>query len=102
MSTLHTVNKSPFANSSMQSCLSHTIKGDAVLMIEDGVYGASKGSAMSAAVAAKNGEIEIYALKGDLAARGIDEAKLIEGIKIVDYVGFVELAAKHDLANAWL
>ena len=39
MSTLHTVNKSPFATQALVSCLNHAKAGDTVLMIEDGVYG---------------------------------------------------------------
>lgn len=102
MSTLHTVNKSPFATQTLQSCLDHAKDGDAVLMIEDGVYGAAKGTSMAGAIAAKTGSITIYALSPDLEARGIESGRLIEGVKSVDYAGFVELAAKHDRANAWL
>ena len=43
MSTLHTVNKSPFGNGTLLSCLNHCKPGDAVLLIEDGVYGALQG-----------------------------------------------------------
>jgi tRNA 2-thiouridine synthesizing protein B len=102
MSTLHTVNKSPFATKSLQSCLDHCKDGDAVLMIEDGVYGAAKGTALAEAVAAKAGKVSIYALSGDMAARGIDAGRLIAGVETVDYAGFVDLAAKHDRAHAWL
>ena len=35
MSELHTVNKSPFEKSSLESCLSHVAEGSAVLLIED-------------------------------------------------------------------
>jgi tRNA 2-thiouridine synthesizing protein B len=38
----------------------------------------------------------------DLKARGIDEARIIEGIKIVDYSGFVALVAEHDVTQSWL
>jgi len=102
MSTLHTVNKSPFATQTLASCLNHAKDGDAILMIEDGVYGAAMGTAMAGAVAAKAGTVSIFALSGDMAARGITEAKLIEGVKPVDYAGFVTLAADHDRAQAWL
>lgn len=43
MSTLHTVNKSPFEKNALKSCLGHLCSGDAVLMIEDGVFGARRG-----------------------------------------------------------
>jgi tRNA 2-thiouridine synthesizing protein B len=102
MSTLHTVNKSPFATQTLQSCLGHAKDGDAILMIEDGVYGAAKGTALAALVAAKAGTVAIYALSGDMAARGLDASRLIEGVTPVDYAGFVDLAAKCDRAQAWL
>ena len=46
MSILHTVNKSPFEKSSMDSCLAHAKEGSSVLMYEDGIYGAIKGTAV--------------------------------------------------------
>ncbi len=102
MSTLHTVNKSPFATNTLKSCLDHVSDGDSVLLIEDGVYGALKGTSIADLVADKLGEITIIALLPDLAARGIKESRLIDNIKTTDYAGFVELAAKNDLSQAWL
>ncbi len=102
MSTLHTVNKSPFATNALKSCLDHVSDGDSILLIEDGVYGASNNSAMADMVKAKMKQISIIALKPDLDARGIDETRLLEGISTTDYAGFVEMAAKHDLNQAWL
>lgn len=102
MSTLHTVNKSPFATQALLSCLNHAKDGDAVLMIEDAVYGAASGTGLADAIAARIGSVSIYVLGADLAARGIDSSRLIEGISTVDYAGFVNLAVEHDLAHAWL
>lgn len=102
MSTLHTVNKSPFATQALLSCLNHAKDGDAVLMIEDGVYGAAAGTGLAEVVAANAGRVSIYVLGPDLAARGIDSGRLIDGIKSVDYPGFVGLAAEHDRTHAWL
>jgi tRNA 2-thiouridine synthesizing protein B len=102
MSTLHTVNKSPFSTGSLQSCLNHVKDGDAVLMFEDGVYGAAQGTSIADAVAAKSGSVSVYVLQGDADARGIEAARLIKGVSAVDYAGFVELAASHDRTNNWL
>jgi tRNA 2-thiouridine synthesizing protein B len=102
MSTLHTVNKSPFSNGTLLSCLNHAKDGDAILMIEDGVYGAAKGTAMADAVTARIGAVTVFVLEGDIAARGLNTARLIEGITPVDYAGFVALAAEHDRTQAWL
>jgi tRNA 2-thiouridine synthesizing protein B len=102
MSTLHTVNKSPFASQSLQSCLNHAKDGDAILLIEDGVYGAAVGTQIADAVAHRSGTVAVYVLHGDMTARGIDAARLIAGIKSVDYSGFVTLAAESARTQAWL
>ncbi len=101
MSILHTISKSPFQNQSLSSCVAHASSGDAILMIEDAVYGAVSGTA-AAAQLAEGENISIYALGPDLSARGLGEAKLAEGINIVDYDGFVELAVEYDKTQSWL
>lgn len=102
MSTLHTVNKSPFANPTLLSCLGHCRKGDALLMIEDGVYGALAGSGVAEAVKAHAGTVSIYVLSADAAARGIAGDKLLSEVEGVDYDGFVDLVADHDRTQNWL
>ena len=102
MSTLHTVNKSPFERSAFISALRHLRPGDALLMIEDAVVGARKASAFSERLekAAKN--CSVYVLRPDLAARGMAEDDLIPGAKLVDYSGFVDLVTNHQRTQAWL
>lgn len=102
MSTLHTVNKSPFERGSLKSCLDHVSPGDCVLMIEDGVVGARKGSAFAASLREHLSTCKIYVLGPDLAARGMKADALAEGIEVVDYSGFVDLAAANTRVCAWL
>ncbi len=102
MSTLHTVNKSPFATKTLLSCLNHASKGDSILLIEDGVYGALKGSELAEIITTKAKDFSVFLLAPDMKARGINEDKLIENIELVDYAKFVDMAAKHDLNQAWL
>jgi len=102
MSTLHTVNKSPFSTQSLLSCLGHAKDGDSILMIEDGVYGATSGTGLADAVSARAGAVSLYVLDADLKARGLDAGRLIQGVKSVDYAGFVDMAASHDRVQAWL
>ncbi|MCG7872559.1 MAG: sulfurtransferase complex subunit TusB [Candidatus Thiodiazotropha lotti] len=101
MSTLHTVNKSPFEKSSMDSCLAYAKQGSAVLMYEDGIYGAIKGTAIADKIAAASG-VSFYVLGPDLKARGVAEDKVVDGIEIVDYPKFVALAAENDKVQAWV
>ena len=98
---LHTVNKSPFGNGSLETCLKMAVSGSTVLLIEDGVYAALQGSAASAAVQKAMESVTVAALAPDLEARGIAD-KVIDGIKLVDYSGFVDLACEHDKVSAWL
>ena len=102
MSTLHTVNKSPFATETMLSCLNHCVDGDAVLMIEDGVYGALANSRISEAVQAKVGSVALFVLGPDAEARGLNQDKCLSDVGRVDYDGFVDLVTQHDRTQAWL
>ena len=102
MATLHTVNKTPFERSALVSALNHLKPGDALLMIEDGVVGARKGSAFAGLLDKAVKSCGIYVLEPDLAARGMAGKDLIEGITLVDYGGFVDLVTRHDRTQAWL
>lgn len=101
MAMLHTVNKSPFDRNSLNSCLQHAKDGSAVLLIEDGIYGAIKGSATTDRIQDAPG-ISFYVLGPDLKARGISEDQIIDGMSVIDYSGFVDLVTKHDNVQSWL
>ncbi|MEA3639634.1 MAG: sulfurtransferase complex subunit TusB [Lamprobacter sp.] len=102
MSTLHTVNKSPFEKTSLAACLDHASAGAAVLLIEDGVYAALTQTSVESQVKGALDAVKVYALGPDLQARGLSEERVIPGISVVDYAGFVDLAAEHDKVQAWL
>jgi tRNA 2-thiouridine synthesizing protein B len=99
---LHTVNKSPFERNSLESCLRLAKDGSAVLLIEDAVYGALLGTSVSDRVAARTGNLRVCVLGADLNARGLADKPLIDGVEIVDYGGFVDLACEHDTVQSWL
>ncbi len=98
---LHTVNKSPFERNSLQSCLAHAAPGSAVLLIEDGVYGALKGTSVSGLVQEAMAQVSVYAMAPDLDARGVAN-RVIDGIKLVDYAGFVDLVVEYPNTQSWL
>lgn len=99
---LHTVNKSPFEKNSLDTCLRFAQAGSDILLIEDGVYAAIAGNSVEGKLKDALGNHSVFALGPDLSARGISEDKLIDGIKVVGYDGFVELAAKNDRVQSWL
>jgi tRNA 2-thiouridine synthesizing protein B len=98
---LHIINKSPFQTSTLATCLRMAQAGNAVLLIEDGIYAATAGSSAEAQVRAASGRLKFYALKPDADARGMS-AKLIDGVTLVDYGGFVDLVAAHNTSHSWL
>jgi len=102
MAMLHTVNKSPFEKDSLGSCIDHALEGSSILLFEDGVYGALKGTTISGKVSQAMGDVSVFVLGSDLRARGFSEESIIEGIKVTDYSGFVDLASSHDNVQSWL
>ncbi len=102
MADLHTVNKSPFEKNSLEAAIKFSLAGSAILLIEDGVYGAMKGTTAEGMVKDAMGDKKVYALKSDLMARAIKDDRLIDGIEVVDYAGFVDLVEANDKVQAWL
>jgi len=98
---LHIVNKSPLERSTLDSCLAAAQPGAAVLLIEDGVYAATRGTAAEGKLRAALARLEIFVLAPDLDARGMAQS-LAEGVKPIDYAGFVELVAQHKNCQSWL
>ena len=98
---LHIVNKSASERSSLDSCLKLAGKGSAVLLIEDAVYAATKGNTVAAKIQAAQADLKIYALGPDLAARGM-AGRVLDGVNVVDYSGFVDLVAEHSNCQSWL
>ena len=98
---LHTVNKSPFDNGTLQTCLKFARQGSAVLLMEDGVYAAARDTAVSRQKQAALKSVPIYALKPDVEARGL-QTRVMDGIRLVGYEGFVELVVEHSAVQSWL
>ena len=103
---LHTVNKSVFDNSALGDCLAVVSPNDAVLLIENGVYGAL-GNSPSELTHRENikqlsaSGTRFYALQADCEARGIDGSALLPAVTITDDVGFVALAAEASAIQNW-
>jgi len=98
---LHIVNKSPYERNSLESCLRLATQGSAVLLTEDGVYGAIKGGSFEGALKSAMAGVKVYALGPDLQARGMAD-RVIDGVNVVDYGGFVDLVADHSNCQSWL
>ena len=79
---LNIVNKSPLDRSALDACLRIAAPG-ALLLIEDGVYAAVRGTAAEPRITA--------AL-----------ARFRDGVTTIDYGGFVDLVAEHNACQSWL
>ena len=97
---LHIVNKSPLDRNSLDTCLATAQPGGALLLIEDGVYAATSGNA-AAKLKQAMGQLKVYALKPDLEARGMAD-RVLEGVNLIDYGGFVDLVTEHTTCQSWL
>lgn len=102
MSMLHIVNKSPYERNSLDSCLKTSKEGCDILLIEDAVVAAvSNGNASEKLTNAMVNK-QVYVLEADLNARGFTKDNILDGVKPVDYTGFVELTVKNDNVQSWL
>ncbi len=48
------------------------------------------------------GDVRFFVLGPDIEARGLADKPVINGIEVVDYHGFVDLVAEHDVVQSWL
>ncbi|UCH52958.1 MAG: sulfurtransferase complex subunit TusB [Pseudomonadota bacterium] len=101
MALLHTVNKSPFERNAFDACLANAKSGSAVLLMEDGVYAAVKGTPAAKKLGDAMKSVKVYVLGPDVDARGMT-GKLIDGVQSVDYGGFVDLVTQHNAVESWL
>lgn len=99
---LHLVNKSPFERTTLEACLKRAAQGSAILLYEDAVYAAVKGTAWADQMTAAAKQFKVSVLEPDLSARGISADQVIAGICPVDYDGFVDLTAEASSVQSWL
>lgn len=97
MMTLHVINKTPSESSALQDSLSAISDGDALLLIENGVYAAVPAYAEHFTRLPK--AVQCYLLKDDAQARGIHN--LNQDFGAIDYDGFVELSCRYHKVVSW-
>ncbi len=87
MATLHIVNKA----AALEACLPLMADGDALLLIEDGVYAARRNPGVPGT---------FHALESDLQARGLVE-RVDASFQVVSYDGFLGLVEQHQPIVTW-
>jgi tRNA 2-thiouridine synthesizing protein B len=95
MATLHIVNK-PATHDALARCMSLASPGDAVLLIEDGVYCALPRVLSTSATERLN----LFALRTDAQARGL-QTRLAAHVTMISDREFVELVVKHQPIVTW-
>ncbi|SHE66265.1 tRNA 2-thiouridine synthesizing protein B [Microbulbifer donghaiensis] len=90
--SLHIVSKSPFSSTALSDCLDAFAEGDALLLIEDGVY------ALSGRMSERPAVQPVYCLAADAAARGL---QIPDSVTAVDDAGWVALCAEHNPVVSW-
>jgi tRNA 2-thiouridine synthesizing protein B len=98
---LHIVNKSHAQTRTLESCLRLTKPGQALLLIEDAVYAATRGGVKSSRLSEALKTLKVYVLQPDVEARGMT-GQLVDGVQAIDYAGFVDLVAEHPNNQSWL
>lgn len=91
-----------YERDSLETCLRLAEKGSSVLLIEDAVYAAANDSVASEILVQAMQRVSVYVLGPDLRARGLQQSRLLEGVKKVDYRGFVRLVTEHKGIQSWL
>lgn len=102
MPPLHIVNKSPFDSRALADCLARLTEDAVLLLIEDGVYAALPAQAErlpKLTELARQGRL--FALTEDITARGLFGRPLLDGVRQVDYAGFVDLTVTHSPVQSW-
>ncbi len=94
---LHTLNASP-ASPAFADCIRLLRKGDALLLLGDGVYAAIKDT--RACTELNNTEAELYLLEPDATAAGLLK-RIDDTLSLVDYEGFVALSERFSKQQAW-
>jgi tRNA 2-thiouridine synthesizing protein B len=94
---LHAVNKSPLESNALRAALRIAAPGDPLLLLEDGVHAARPGARSEALMADALAGHPVYAIEPDLRARAI--GRVIEGIRVIGYDGFVELVEQHQVVT---
>jgi len=96
---LHIVNRSPFTSNAFNSCLQVLKTGDALLLIEDGVFAALGMFAQHLEKLKNEDGIAIALLTNDVLARGLGNQ--IAALPTINYTQFVEFTEQYSPSLTW-
>lgn len=73
-----------------------------MLLFEDAVIGAIQNTKFSEKISRAMSDHSFFVLHPDIKARGLGDDRVINGINIIGYDGFVDLTTEHDTVQSWL
>lgn len=98
---LHLVVASPLRSSALGEVLALCRPQDAVVLMQDAAPAAVAAVSLPGDAAARLARVRTYVVTADLAARGLADAHLREGVVAIGYVDLVDLVAAHSVSQTW-
>lgn len=98
---LHIVNSSPAQTSALDGCLLRIRSDSALLLIENGVYAAIDNNRNNNCWERLSGAVELFVLKSDLEARGVEPKEISDRFCLIGYAGFVDLVERYPSVQSW-
>lgn len=94
---LHLVFQSPIESAVLERITS----GDIVVFLESAVFCVLKTGVTADILSKSLKNIQIFVMTDDIAIRGIQQAELIPGIKVIGYSDLVKLTIENPLNTSW-
>lgn len=99
MTTLHIVSSSPQSSGALDLAFSFASKGDAIILIENAVYGAVGFQSNIRRLQSGPADISCFVLQEDLSARALFTP--LKDFNVVSYLEFVALVCQHNNSISW-
>ena len=94
---LHIISNTPIAS----AILERTSTGDSIILIENAVIEAVLTAAEDQVWKTVLQSQKVFVLADDLAVRGLATDRIVSGIEMVDYQGFVQLTCDNEVVYSW-
>lgn len=98
---LHILRHSPYGETRFACCLRSINAGQALLLIEEAVYGLLPGTNTRDSLEYLPASIALYALDVDLQARGLALDDVSGRVRIINYAMMVELCVERTKVVNW-
>ena len=94
---LHVISQSPIET----AVLDRIETGDSIIFLENAVLRILQNGDLKEALAQLQPHCRLFVLSDELTIRGIRSEELVNGIEVIDYIGFVDLTVAHELIKTW-